>query len=93
MTLHLLNDVANDTESTQKYKRKYVIIASLKSDTMGKLVNRIPGLRLLVSSLPGRALRTLVDITRQASRCQQAFSKPCLVNLISKDTRLVFYIY
>ena len=30
MTLHFLNDVANDAESTQKYK-KYVIIASLKS--------------------------------------------------------------
>ena len=28
----------------------------------------------------------------QASRCQQAFSKPCLVNLISKDTHLVFSI-
>ena len=25
-------------------------------------------------------------------RCQQAFSKPCLVNLISKDTHLVFSI-
>ena len=32
-------------------------------------------------------------IARQASRCQQAFSKPCLVNLISKDTHLVFYMY
>ena len=32
-------------------------------------------------------------IARQASRCQQAFSKPCLVNLISKDTHLVFSIY
>ena len=29
----------------------------------------------------------------QASRCQQAFSKPCLANLISKDTHLVFSIY
>ena len=47
---------------------------------MGKLINRIPGSRLLISSLPG-------------SRYQQAFSKPCLVNLISKDTHLVFSIY
>ena len=31
-------------------------------------------------------------IARQASRCQQAFSKPCLINLISKDTHLVFSI-
>ena len=47
---------------------------------------------LLISSLPGKALRTLVDIARQASRCQQAFSKPCLVNLISKDMNLVIYL-
>ena len=39
----------------------YVIIASLKSETMGKLINRIPGSRLLISSLPGSALRTLVE--------------------------------
>ena len=28
---------------------------------MGKLINRIPGSRLLMSSLPGSALRTHVD--------------------------------
>ena len=60
MTLHFLNDVANDAESTQKSKH-YVIIASLKSETMGKLINRIPGSRLLISSLPGSALRTHVE--------------------------------
>ena len=38
-----------------------VIIASLKSETMDKLINRIPGLRLLISSLSGSALRTLVE--------------------------------
>ena len=57
MTLHFLNDVANDAESTQKSK----IIASLKSEKKGKLINRIPGSRLLISSLPGSALRTLVE--------------------------------
>ena len=57
---------------------------------MGKLIDRIPGSRHLISSLPGSSLRTHVDIARQASRCQHAFSKPCLVNLISKDTHLVF---
>ena len=51
--------------------------------TMGNLINRIPGSRLLISSLPGS----------QASRCQPAFLKSCLVNLISKDTHLVFSIY
>ena len=35
----------------------YVIFASLKSETMGKLINRIPGLHLLILSLPGLALR------------------------------------
>ena len=62
MTLHFLNDVANDAESTQKIEN-YVIIASLKSETMGKLINRIPESRLLISSLhvPGSALRTLVE--------------------------------
>ena len=36
----------------------YVIIASLESETMGKLINRTPGLCILISSLPGLALRT-----------------------------------
>ena len=84
-----------------QYKiENYVLIASLKSATMGKLINRIPGSCLLISSLPGKALRTLVcgiarlaKFTRQASRCQQAFSKPCPVNLISKYTDLVFSMF
>ena len=36
--------------------------------------------------------RLVFSISGQASQCQQAFSKPCLVNLISKDTHLVFSI-
>ena len=36
MTLHFLNDVAYDAESTQKIEN-YVIIASLKRETIGKL--------------------------------------------------------
>ena len=90
MTLHFLNDVANDAESTQKSKN-YVIIVSLKSDSVGKLINRIPGSSLLISSLPGSALRTHVESL--GKRCQHAFSKPCLVNLISKDANLVFSLY
>ena len=50
---------------------------------MGKLINIIPGSRLLISSLPGSALRTLVE----------SLGKPCLVNLISKDTHLVFSLF
>ena len=45
----------------QHKKRKYVMIASLKSEKMGKLINRIPGSRLLISNLPGSALRTQVE--------------------------------
>ena len=45
----------------QQKIENYVIIASLKSETMGKLINRIPGLRLLISSLPGLALKMHVE--------------------------------
>ena len=41
--------------------KKYVKIASLKCSTMSKLINRIPGSHLLISSLPGSALRTHVE--------------------------------
>ena len=38
-----------------------VIIASLKSKSTCKLINRIPGVRLLISSLPGSASRMHVE--------------------------------
>ena len=60
MTLHFLIDVANDAESKQKIKN-YVIIASLKSEPMCKLINRIPVSSLLISNLQGSALRMLVE--------------------------------
>ena len=50
MTLHFLNDVAYDTDL--KKIENYVIIASLKSEIIGKLINS----RLLISSLPCSAL-------------------------------------
>ena len=55
----LLNDVANDAD--QHKIENYVIFASLKSETMGDLINRIPGLHPLMSSLPDSALRTHVE--------------------------------
>ena len=73
MTLHFLNDVANDAESTQKPKN-YVKIASLKSETMGQLINRIPGSHILISSLPGSTLRTHVE----------SLGKPRDVNIVLK---------
>ena len=45
----LLNDFANDAESTKKIEN-YVIIASLTSETMDKLIDRTPGSCLLISS-------------------------------------------
>ena len=70
----------------QHKNRKLCQIASLKSEIMGKLINRTPGSRLLILNLPGSALRTLVG-------CLPAFSKPSLVNLISNDTHPVFSIF
>ena len=72
--LRFLNDIANALNQ-QKKGENYVIIASLKSETMGKLINRIPGLRLLRSSLPGSALRTHVE----------SLGKPCDVNKHSQS--------
>ena len=67
-TLRFIND-ANDTESTQTLKFTF------KSLTIGKLINRIPGSRLLISSLPGSALRTHVE----------SLSKPWDVNKRSQS--------
>ena len=78
MTLLFLNDVANDAESTQKKNKKnHVIIASLKSvQQLGKLINKILGSRLMISSLSAslamstsvlKALRGKLDIKRNSS--------------------------
>ena len=64
---------ANDTESTQK--SKIVIIPSTTSETIGKLINRIPGECLLISSLPGWALRMHVE----------SLGKPRDVNKLSQS--------
>ena len=55
---------------------------------MGKLINRIPGSRLLILSLPGSALRRLIE----------SFGKPRDINkrsqsLAIKDTYQVISIY
>ena len=44
---------------------------------------------LLISTLPGDASRTLVDIARLAERLKMR-SQSRLVNLITKDANLVF---
>ena len=89
INVHFLTDVDNDAKSTQK-NENYVINASFKSKSMGTLIHRIPGLRLLISSLPGSAFRTHVESLgkpRDVNKHSQS-----LVNLISKDTHLVFSI-
>ena len=78
MTLHFLNDVPNDAESTKQIEN-HVIIASLKSESVGKLINKIPGSRLLISSLPGLALPTHVE----------SLGKPCDVNKRSQSRALL----
>ena len=60
MTLQFLNDFAYDADLTRKSKN-YIIMASLKRETMGKLINRIPGSGLLISCLPGSAWRMHVE--------------------------------
>ena len=59
---------------------------------MGKLINRIPGSRLLISSLPGLALRMHVESLSKPHDVIKRSPRPCLVNLVSKDTHLVFSI-
>ena len=44
----------------EKEREGEVIIPSLKNEPMGKLINRIPGSHLLISSLPGSASRKQV---------------------------------
>ena len=59
MTLHFL---MTSLMTLNQHKNRYnVIIASLKSGIMNKLINRIPGPHLLISSLPGSTSRTHVE--------------------------------
>ena len=49
------------TSSMTGKSDNYVIIASLNSESAGKLINIIPDSRLLISSLPVSALRKNVE--------------------------------
>ena len=56
----LFNDITNDTELTQKsFITSYSLVPRVNQ--FGKLINKIPGSRLLISSLPGSASRTHVE--------------------------------
>ena len=56
---------------------------------MGNMINRIPGSCLLISSLPGKALRTLVE-SRGLPSDSTCVLKVEPVYLISKDMNLLF---
>ena len=61
----------------QQKIENHVIIASLKSESTGKLINRISGSRLLISSLPGSALRMHVESLgkpRDVNKCSQSLA-------------------
>ena len=61
MTLHFLNDVANDGSKLTKKAIIMSLFDGLSSESACKRINRIPGSRLLISCLPGSALRTHVE--------------------------------
>ena len=66
MTLHF-SMTSQMTLNPHENTKNYVIIACLKSETMGKLINRIPDSRLLISSLPGSVLRMHVELLGKPS--------------------------
>ena len=77
---------------TQHKKSNYVIVASLKNETMGQLINRIPGSCLLISSLPGLVFRTHVESLGKP-RDSTSVLKALPGKLDMKSTNLVFSIY
>ena len=73
MTLHFLNDLPIDAKSTKKKIENNVIFT--ECERMGKLINRIPGSGLLISSLPGSALRMHVESLgkpHDVNKCSQS---------------------
>ena len=60
---------------------------------MGKLINRIPGSRLLISSLPGSALRTLVESLgkpRDVNKRSQSLTSKRYIKIHSPS---ILYLY
>ena len=60
MTLHFLMSLM--TLNQHKNKKLHHNRKCEEASTMGKLINRIPGSRLLISSLPSSALRTFIAL-------------------------------
>ena len=76
MMLHFLNDVANALNQYKNQKLRHNRYFE-ECSTLGKLINRILGSRLLISSLPGSALRALVESLskpRDVNKCSQSLA-------------------
>ena len=76
MTLHFLKTslMSLNQHRNQKLRHNRKFEESL---TMGELINRIPGSRLLISSLPGSALRTHVELLgkpRDVNKCSPSLA-------------------
>ena len=62
---------------------------------MGKLIKRITGSRLLISSLPGSALRTLVESLgkpRDVNKRSQSLALPGKLD-IKRHSPSILYVY
>ena len=72
----------------------YVIIVNLKSEPFCKLIIKTTKFKSFDIKFTMQALLQKHILNRSASLAiQQAFSKPCLLNTISKDSHLVFFLY
>ena len=77
MTLLVLNGVAKDAQIDKKSTiTSYSLVRRVNQ--LGKLINRIPGSRRLISSLPSSASRTHVESLgepRDFNKCSRSLAR------------------
>ena len=83
----------HDDVALCELRRQWLWIDTKSIITSYLLVWRVNQLGKLINRIPGPGFENACWIAQQASWCQQAFLKPCMANLISKDTHLVFSVY
>ena len=71
---------------------KFVIIVSFMRETIGKVINRIPGSRLLVSSLPCLAFRTHVESLGKACDVIKRSQSLDWLTGIKRNLPIILYI-
>ena len=77
----------------QRKIESYVISARLEIKTMGKMINKIPGSRLLISSLPGSALRTHVEsLSKPRDGNKRSQSLACKLDA-KRHSPSILYLY